>query len=137
MIVVAAILLIIGAGLMLVTGLGLTRMPDIFTRMHAATKGASLGVAFMLLAAALVFGETGVSLKGAATVLFIFLTAPVAANLLARAAYARKTPLWNRSVMDEGRGKISVSVQPTPRFRRNTPRIKSPRTKARRSRRGR
>jgi multicomponent Na+:H+ antiporter subunit G len=62
----------------------------------------------MLLAAALVFGETGVALKGAVTVCFIFLTAPVAANLLARAAYARKTPLWGRSIMDEGRGKISA-----------------------------
>lgn len=52
MIAVGATLLVIGAGLMLVTGLGLIRMPDIFTRMHAATKAASLGVAFMLLAAA-------------------------------------------------------------------------------------
>jgi len=119
-IALAILLLLLGAALMLVTGLGLMRMPDIFTRMHAATKGASLGVAFMLLAAALVFQETGVFLKGAITVLFIFLTAPVAANLLARAAYAQKTPLWKRSVMDEGRGKISVSAQPKSRSRRKS-----------------
>ena len=108
MIVAAAILLVIGAVLMLVTSLGLMRMPDIFTRMHAATKGASLGVALMLLATALVFGETRVSLKGAATVLFIFLTAPVAAHLLGRAAYARKIPLWDKTVIDEARGKIEA-----------------------------
>ena len=120
---------------MMVTGLGLLRMPDIFTRMHAATKGASLGVAFMLLAAALVFQETGVFLKGAITVLFIFLTAPVAANLLARAAYAQKTPLWKRSVMDEGRGKISVSARPASRS--TAKRRKSAFAKARRLKRGR
>ena len=135
MIALAVLLLLMGAALMLVTGLGLMRMPDIFTRMHAATKGASLGVAFMLLAAALAFQETGVFLKGAITVLFIFLTAPVAANLLARAAYAQKTPLWNKSVMDEVRGKISVSARPASRL---TTKRRRPRpAKARRSKRGR
>jgi len=134
-IALAVLLLLMGAALMLVTGLGLMRMPDIFTRMHAATKGASLGVAFMLLAAALAFQETGVFLKGAITVLFIFLTAPVAANLLARAAYAQKTPLWKKSVMDEGRGKISVSARPASRL---TTKRRRPRpAKARRSKRGR
>jgi len=136
-IVLAVLFLLLGAALMLVTGLGLIRMPDIFTRMHAATKGASLGVAFMLLAAALVFQETGVTLKGTITVLFIFLTAPVAANLLARAAYAQKTPLWNKSVMDEGRGKISISTPPASRSRRPALRGKSTPGKARRPRRGR
>jgi len=136
-IVLAVLFLLLGAALMLVTGLGLMRMPDIFTRMHAATKGASLGVAFMLLATALVFQETGVTLKGTITVLFIFLTAPVAANLLARAAYAQKTPLWKKSVMDEGRGKISISVPPTSRPRRPALRGKSNPGKARRPRRGR
>ena len=135
MIALAVLLLLMGAALMLVTGLGLMRMPDIFTRMHAATKGASLGVAFMLLAAALAFQETGVFLKGAITVLFIFLTAPVASNLLARAAYAQKTPLWKKSVMDEGRGKISVSARPASR---STTKRRRPRpAKARRSKRGR
>jgi multicomponent Na+:H+ antiporter subunit G len=134
-IALAVLLLLMGAALMLVTGLGLMRMPDIFTRMHAATKGASLGVAFMLLAAALAFQETGVFLKGAITVLFIFLTAPVAANLLARSAYAQKTPLWKKSVMDEGRGKISVSARPASR---STTKRRRPRpAKARRSKRGR
>jgi len=134
-IALAVLLLLMGAALMLATGLGLMRMPDIFTRMHAATKGASLGVAFMLLAAALAFQETGVFLKGAITVLFIFLTAPVAANLLARAAYAQKTPLWKKSVMDEGRGKISVSARPASR---STTKRRRPRpAKARRSKRGR
>jgi multicomponent Na+:H+ antiporter subunit G len=103
-------LLVIGSFLMFLTGLGLVRMPDIFTRMHAATKSSSLGVALLLLAAALVFGETMVVTKALVTIAFIFLTAPVAGSLLGRAAYARKTPLWEHSVLDEGRGKIDVAV---------------------------
>ena len=74
--------LVIGAFLMFLTGLGLVRMPDIFTRMHAATKSASLGVALLLLAAALFFQETMVVTKAVVTIAFIFLTAPVAASLL-------------------------------------------------------
>ncbi|MBE2179615.1 MAG: monovalent cation/H(+) antiporter subunit G [Chthoniobacterales bacterium] len=105
-------LLVLGAFLMFLTGLGLLRMPDIFTRMHAATKGASLGVALLLLGAALVFQEVMVVTKAVVTVGFIFLTAPVAASLLGRAAYARRTPLWEGSVMDEGRGKINVPINP-------------------------
>lgn len=100
--------LLLGTFLMAVTGLGLVRMPDVFTRMHAATKSASLGVAFLLVAAALVFRDLGVVTKATVTIAFIFLTAPVAAHLLGRAAYARRTPLWEHSVMDEGRDHIGI-----------------------------
>jgi len=106
--------LVIGGFLMFLTGLGLVRMPDIFTRMHAATKSASLGVALLLLAAALFFQETMVVTKAVVTIAFIFLTAPVAASLLGRAAYARRTPLWEHSVLDEGRDHIAV--RPGPRL---------------------
>ena len=106
--------LVIGAFLMFLTGVGLLRMPDIFTRMHAATKSASLGVALLLLAAALFFQETMVVTKAVVTIVFIFLTAPVAASLLGRAAYARRTPLWEHSVLDEGRDHIAV--RPGPRL---------------------
>lgn len=110
-----------GTFLMLLTGLGLVRMPDVFTRMHAATKAASLGVALLLIAAALHFGQTGVVTKALATVVFIFLTAPVAASLLGRAAYARRTPLWDQSVLDEGRDHIDVAVNPVAEKNRPTP----------------
>lgn len=108
MIWIAGALFVSGAFLMFLTGLGLLRMPDVFMRMHAATKGASLGVALLLLGAALVFGETAIVTKSLVTIVFIFLTAPVAGHLLGRAAYASRTPLWEGSVMDEGRGKIGI-----------------------------
>lgn len=112
MIWILAPLLLLGTFLMFLTGLGLVRMPDIFCRMHAATKGASLGVALLLLAAALYFRETIVVTKALVTIAFIFLTAPVAASLLGRAAYARRTPLWRKSLIDEGRDHIAVAPNP-------------------------
>lgn len=98
-----------GSVLMLLAGLGILRMPDLFTRMHASTKGASLGVALLLAGAALHFGELGVTTKALVTTAFVFLTAPVAAHVLGRAAYARKIPLWDKSVVDEARGQIKTN----------------------------
>jgi multicomponent Na+:H+ antiporter subunit G len=109
MIYLVAALLVLGAFMMFLTGLGIYRMPDVFTRMHAATKASSLGVALLLLAAILVFRDPMVLTKSVVTILFIFLTAPVAAHLLGRAAYARRTALWEHSVVDEARGKIAAS----------------------------
>ena len=109
MIYLVVALLILGAFMMFLTGLGIYRMPDIFTRMHAATKASSLGVALLLLAAILIFRDPMVLTKSLVTILFIFLTAPVAAHLLGRAAYARRTALWEHSIVDEARGKIATA----------------------------
>ncbi|MCX7868501.1 MAG: monovalent cation/H(+) antiporter subunit G [Terrimicrobiaceae bacterium] len=107
-----SVLVLVGVGLMALAGLGVLRMPDLFMRMHASTKGATLGLAFLLGAAALFFADLGVATKAVLTSLFVFLTAPVAAHLLGRAAYARKVPLWEHSLLDEGRGQIGGDESP-------------------------
>lgn len=99
-------LLFLGVALMFLAGLGILRMPDLFTRMHASTKGASLGVAMLMIAAGLFFWDLGVTTKAIITTVFIFLTAPVAAHLLGRAAYSRQIPLWENSIIDEARGHL-------------------------------
>jgi multicomponent Na+:H+ antiporter subunit G len=53
---VAAVLLLLGSALMLIAAIGVLRMPDLFTRMQASTKAASLGAGAILLAVALYFG---------------------------------------------------------------------------------
>lgn len=109
--IVAALVLalaLLGAFMMLLAGLGILRMPDLYTRMHASTKGPSLGLALILLAVALRFGDPALSTKALLTVFFVFLTAPVAAHLLGRAAYVRGVALWEESVIDEARGKVAA-----------------------------
>ena len=105
MILTAAILLLLALGtfLMFLAGLGILRMPDVFTRMHASTKGASLGVACLMIAASLHFQDLGVTTKAILTIAFVFLTAPVGAHVLGRAAYRRGVPLWENSVIDEAK----------------------------------
>ena len=100
----SALLLVIGAAFALIAAVGIVRMPDLFTRIQTATKASTLGVGCMLLAAAVHFGELGIAARALATMAFIFLTAPVAAHMIGRAAYFVGVPLWNRTIIDELRG---------------------------------
>ena len=99
--VISAALIVIGGGFMLLAGVGILRMPDLFMRMQAATKAATLGAGCMLLAVAVHFGELTVVARALLVIAFVFLTAPVAAHMIARAAYSVGTPLWEGTIADE------------------------------------
>jgi multicomponent Na+:H+ antiporter subunit G len=96
------VLTLSGAFFMLVAAIGVIRMPDLLMRMHAATKAGTLGAGLLLLAVAVQFGETGVSIRAMATLVFLVFTAPVAAHAIARAAYlSGALRLWERTLVDE------------------------------------
>jgi multicomponent Na+:H+ antiporter subunit G len=93
--------LTIGAALMLIAAMGLVRMPDLLTRMHATTKAGALGSGLMVLAVAFHFGQTDIVARAVAVVIFIILTAPIAAHAIGRASYFVGVPLWEGTVKDE------------------------------------
>lgn len=97
-----ALLTVAGSFFMLVAAIGVIRMPDLLMRMHAATKAGTLGAGLLLLAVAVHFGETGVTIRAMATLVFLVFTAPVAAHVIGRAAYlSGGQRLWDRTVVDE------------------------------------
>ncbi|WP_099558748.1 monovalent cation/H(+) antiporter subunit G [Hartmannibacter diazotrophicus] len=85
--IVAGLLLLAGGLFAMLGALGLLRFPDLYTRMHAASKAGTLGSGFILLAVAFYAGDLSVAIRAIAAVTFLLLTAPVSAHLLARAAY--------------------------------------------------
>ena len=99
--IVVALLVFGGAAFCLIAGIGVARFPDLYVRMHAATKAGTLGAGLVFLAVALMGMELGVVLRALAAILFLFLTAPVAAHLLARAAYASGVKMWHGSTIDD------------------------------------
>ncbi len=101
----AALLILIGAVLMLLAAIGIYRMPDLFTRMQTSTKAASLGSGTALLAVALHFAELSVVVRALLAIAFIFLTAPISAHMIARAAYFVGVALWEQSVIDDLEGR--------------------------------
>jgi multicomponent Na+:H+ antiporter subunit G len=83
----AALLMVTGALFSLLAAIGVLRLPDLYTRMHAASKAGVVGAGLVLLALALASADGPVVLRAILGILFLLLTTPVAAHLLARAAY--------------------------------------------------
>lgn len=107
--VISALLALAGATLMLLAAVGVLRMPDVFTRMQASTKAASLGSGLILLAAAVHFAELSVIVRALLAIAFIFLTAPISAHMISRAAYFMGVGLWERNVVDELEGRYDYA----------------------------
>jgi multicomponent Na+:H+ antiporter subunit G len=102
--IIISFLLIIGALLMLIAAIGIVRMPDLYSRMHAATKSSTMGAGSMYLAVAIFYGELAIITRAILVMSFLFLTIPVSAHMIARAAYFIGEPLWKGTVIDEMRG---------------------------------
>jgi multicomponent Na+:H+ antiporter subunit G len=92
---------IFGATFGALAAVGIVRMPDLYTRMQSATKAGTLGVACVVLAAALHFREAVAIAEAALVIVFLFATAPIASTLIARAAYVTGVPLWSRTGRDD------------------------------------
>ncbi|HVM52219.1 MAG TPA: monovalent cation/H(+) antiporter subunit G [Acidimicrobiales bacterium] len=99
--VIAATLMLTGAVLAAVAGVGLHRFPDVFARMHAATKPATLGLALIVGGAALRMSEPGDVAKLLLVGVLQFVTAPIGAHLIGRAAHKAGTELSPETVIDE------------------------------------
>jgi multicomponent Na+:H+ antiporter subunit G len=91
----------IGVLLVLLTGIGLIRMPDTYMRMHASTKAGTLGMGMIALGVALELQSLEAVLLCTLLLLFFALTAPVAAHLIGRAAHISGVPVWEQTVRDE------------------------------------
>lgn len=100
---IVAIFALLGMGFSLVTALGLIRLPDVYTRAHAASKSATLGVMSILIGVIIYFvTEDGFfSSRVVLGILFVLITAPIGGHLIARAAYYSNVPLWKSSVRDD------------------------------------
>lgn len=89
---VAAVLLVVGVTFIGIASIGVARLPDVFQRMHAATKAGGIGTSLVVLGV-LVAGGVARPLTGILTIAFMLLTLSVTSQLLARAAYLSGVPI--------------------------------------------
>lgn len=94
-------MLLVGVSLALVGAVGLLRLPDVFSRMHAATKPATLGLLLITVGAALRMNDGSDAVKLLLVAAFQFITAPVAAHMIGRAAYRSGAGALDELVLDE------------------------------------
>lgn len=99
--IVVALLALSGCLLALLAAVGLHRFPDLFCRMHAATKPATLGMLCIALAVGFAVTVNGSVVKLLLVVVLQFLTAPVAAHMVGRAAYVSGVEMSDRTILDE------------------------------------
>ena len=99
-----ALVILFAAGCVFFTfvgAVGVLRLPDVYTRAHAASKADTLGAGFGLLAVVVTFGAGVESVKAGLLLAFVYYTNPTAAHALARAAYRNGVPIWTRDAGDE------------------------------------
>ena len=103
MIEIVTAILVLGGGLFaLVAAIGVLRLPDVLIRMHASTKAGTLGCGLILVALAVNSGgDVGIVTRALAALVFLLLTAPVAAHMIGRAAYRTGVPLTKSTAIDE------------------------------------
>ncbi len=99
--VAGAALLLVGSVLAVLAGVGLQRFPDVFARIHAATKATTLGLVLIVAGAALTIGDAGNAAKLALVAVLQFVTAPVSAHMVGRASYGAGTEMSDHTAIDE------------------------------------
>lgn len=97
----AGLLMIIGSVFALIAAVGLIRLPDVYSRMHAASKTGSVAAGLILIAVALISLDVAVTLRALVAIAFLLLTTPIGAHLLARSCLLAGSPLSEKTVMNE------------------------------------
>ncbi|WP_018216378.1 monovalent cation/H(+) antiporter subunit G [Salinispora vitiensis] len=103
---VASALLVIGAGLIVISSIGLIRLPDVYNRMNAVAKSGSLGLICVLLAVLVLLPDPRTVLVGLVAIGLQLVSAPVGGYALARAAYRAGSPLADSTRYDELGGRV-------------------------------
>jgi multicomponent Na+:H+ antiporter subunit G len=103
--IISGIFLLLGSIFILLSAIGILKMPDLFTRMSATTKASTLGIGLVLIGTAIFWGDIGIAARALSIIIFLLLTAPVAAHIIGRAAYFDKVTLWEKTHIDELKNK--------------------------------
>ncbi len=98
-IIIGEVFLIIGGIFVLLSSLGLIRMPDVYNRMQTSTKAVTLGAIFSIIGIGIL--EPSWFLKALLIVLFLLFTNPISAHSIGRASYKKGVKLWEGSVVDK------------------------------------
>ncbi|KMK77536.1 monovalent cation/H(+) antiporter subunit G [Alkalihalobacillus pseudalcaliphilus] len=101
--IIVSVFVVIGALFTLLAAVGIVRLQDVYSRIHAASKSATLGVMSVMIGTFLFFLFVHDEYVGKIllTILFVFMTAPVAGLMMGRSAYNAGVPLWEKSVQDD------------------------------------
>ncbi|MBU0505230.1 MAG: monovalent cation/H(+) antiporter subunit G [bacterium] len=93
-------LLITGALIILISAIGMLRLPDLFCRLHALAKSMPLGINLILIATWISLGHDMVGFKTFLAIVFQAVSLPVAGHLMALIAFQKNLPRWKHRPVD-------------------------------------
>ena len=99
--IISSVFLLTGTLFMLISAIGLIRMPDFYIRNSASTKAVVLGVLLVLLGVAIHYNNILVFIEIFAILFFIFLISPLAAHIVSRAAVINKVKFWEKTDLED------------------------------------
>ena len=106
-----SLLLLAGSVFSLLAAIGILRFPDFLTRTHAASKAGVVGGGLVLLAVGIVSLDAGIAVRAVMGIVFLVLTTPLAAHLLARASYQAEKDIRTNTIIDEMQSRNSQTVE--------------------------
>lgn len=99
--IISSVFIWIGVIFMVVSAVGIIRLPDFYIRMSAITKAATLGIGFIVTGIGIYFDDLLIVTKVVAIIFFMILSSPVAAHVISRAASRHHIPFWKRTRYNE------------------------------------
>ncbi|MEQ8474191.1 MAG: monovalent cation/H(+) antiporter subunit G [Marinoscillum sp.] len=102
--IVSAILILVGAIFMLISSIGMIRLPDFYIRNSASTKAVVLGVSLILIGVGIHYDDILIFIEIFAILFFIYLISPLAAHIVSRAAVITKVDFWKKTKLDDLKG---------------------------------
>ena len=99
--IIISVLLLLAAVVIVLASIGILRMPDLPTRMHATTKSGVLAIILIMVAVGIYFWRVDIIARVLAIIFFTLVTAPIAAHAIGRAGYLSGITLWSETVRDD------------------------------------
>lgn len=99
--IISSFFILTGVTFIVISSIGLLRLPDFYIRISVVTKAISLGITLILLGIGIYFNDLIIGSKVVAIISFMMITAPVSAHIIARAAIKNKVPFWGKTILKD------------------------------------
>ena len=99
--IISSVLVVCGSLFLLIAAIGILKLPDFYIRNSAVSKAITFGLSLILIGIAIYYYSITVVLKIAGMLFFVFLTSPVAAQVISRAAWKNKVRFWKETDIND------------------------------------
>ena len=99
--IISSFFILAGVIFIVISSIGLLRLPDFYIRISVITKAITLGITLILLGIGIYFNDLVIGSKVIAIISFMMITSPVSAHIIARAAVKNKVPFWKKTMLKD------------------------------------